>query len=958
MDVFLSYSRRDLALVRPLHEAVQQAGHDVWVDWEDIPPTAEWLEEIYRAIDAADAFLFVASPDSAASVTCGIELSHAVKRNKRLVVLVARDVDPAAVPEAIRKLQWIFVRDGEERGKTFEVLTTALVTDLERVRAHTRLLLRAREWAALGKDKSYLLRGGDLGAAERWLADEREPAATAEQKEYVAASRAHAQSVRRLLIGSLAAVLVIGSILLAVALNQRRLAQERRREAVFRQSLIAARREQDRYPSLAALLAREAVRIHDDPQAREALFQALARNDARQRLVLPGELGRASLSRDGTLILTGTGSEAAIWRATDGRRIATLPAGRDLHAAAFSPDGTKVLTITKDGAALWDLHGRRLAAFPVLTGYDETRLAWSPAGDRFFTVAGDNNARLWDLSGKLIGRVPLLSGSASWSPDGRHLLDGPDIYDAAGKKVARAQTRESWKGVAWRPAGDRFLSYGESQPVRIWDLRGKEVGAVGGPRDVVNDAAWSAGGDRIVSIAGGASIWSLDGTRVATVLGLGRIIAWDEYLVANCFDEAVCICDAAGNRVGIIELGPFAKGLIAAGAARGNILTRSWEGKVAVWTLDIAPPAELAGHGSDVNDAAWSPDGKQVLTVSYDRTARLWSASGTPLWTSERQRAGLRNAAWTADGAHFFTVDQDGGALLWDAATHRSRPASYFWSPDRRLFITAAGEVLDVEGGRRCKVPMGKLTPRWSPDGRLIATAGALFDLAGKRVAPLGDQATLTDIVWSPASDRLLTVADNSIGTIRDLQGRPLASLRGEPATITDAAWSPDGKLIATTSTRIYQMQIWDASDGRRLARVPGVFTEVAWRPDSRTILTLDFTTGALWNVEGSKLAELAGHASRISSATWSPSGDRILTTSYDHTARIRDAAGKPLVELTGHDDIVWRGTWSPDARRVLTVSADGTARIWPTVPLTELSDSYLTRALSEEERKAYLEIK
>ncbi|MDP6599762.1 MAG: toll/interleukin-1 receptor domain-containing protein, partial [Candidatus Poribacteria bacterium] len=35
-----------------------------WADWQDIPPTADWLAEIYRGIEAADSFLFIISPDS------------------------------------------------------------------------------------------------------------------------------------------------------------------------------------------------------------------------------------------------------------------------------------------------------------------------------------------------------------------------------------------------------------------------------------------------------------------------------------------------------------------------------------------------------------------------------------------------------------------------------------------------------------------------------------------------------------------------------------------------------------------------------------------------------------------------------------------------------------------------------------------------------------------------------
>ena len=41
----------------------------MWVDWEDIPPTAEWMREVEVAIEGADTFVFVLSPDSLKSRT-------------------------------------------------------------------------------------------------------------------------------------------------------------------------------------------------------------------------------------------------------------------------------------------------------------------------------------------------------------------------------------------------------------------------------------------------------------------------------------------------------------------------------------------------------------------------------------------------------------------------------------------------------------------------------------------------------------------------------------------------------------------------------------------------------------------------------------------------------------------------------------------------------------------------
>ena len=49
-DIFISYSRKDKEFVRQLWETLVQASQDVWVDWDDIPPTADLRQEIYLGI--------------------------------------------------------------------------------------------------------------------------------------------------------------------------------------------------------------------------------------------------------------------------------------------------------------------------------------------------------------------------------------------------------------------------------------------------------------------------------------------------------------------------------------------------------------------------------------------------------------------------------------------------------------------------------------------------------------------------------------------------------------------------------------------------------------------------------------------------------------------------------------------------------------------------------------------
>jgi hypothetical protein len=124
-DVFISYSRRDIDFVRHLFDQLTARDREAWADWQDIPPTADWLAEIYRGIEAADSFLFVISPDSVASEICILEIEHAVKHNKRLVPVVWKDADD--VHQSMSAHNWVFLRQQDDFEANFELLIDALL---------------------------------------------------------------------------------------------------------------------------------------------------------------------------------------------------------------------------------------------------------------------------------------------------------------------------------------------------------------------------------------------------------------------------------------------------------------------------------------------------------------------------------------------------------------------------------------------------------------------------------------------------------------------------------------------------------------------------------------------------------------------------------------------------------------------------------------------------------------
>ncbi len=92
-DVFISYSRKDKEFVHKLRDALIASDHTVWLDTKDIPYTADWREEIYRNIVAANNVLCVLSPTFIQSPYCRDEVEYAVEAGKRLVPIKIHEID-------------------------------------------------------------------------------------------------------------------------------------------------------------------------------------------------------------------------------------------------------------------------------------------------------------------------------------------------------------------------------------------------------------------------------------------------------------------------------------------------------------------------------------------------------------------------------------------------------------------------------------------------------------------------------------------------------------------------------------------------------------------------------------------------------------------------------------------------------------------------------------------------
>ena len=185
-DVFISYSRRDIAFARLIQEALQQSKVDTWIDWLRIPVGEKWWPEICEAIQNANVFMFIISKNSIDSSVCKDEINLALQNHKRIIPIIVDSLKPDVIREFVPdlpQLNWIiFEKDHifhieenpeiqsdklEDRQVAqplppqFEMalkkLNIAIHTDYEWVKFHTKNQVKALEWEK-HKDTSRLLR--------------------------------------------------------------------------------------------------------------------------------------------------------------------------------------------------------------------------------------------------------------------------------------------------------------------------------------------------------------------------------------------------------------------------------------------------------------------------------------------------------------------------------------------------------------------------------------------------------------------------------------------------------------------------------------------------------------------------------------------------------------------------------------------------------------------------------
>jgi WD40 repeat protein len=549
----------------------------------------------------------------------------------------------------------------------------------------------------------------------------------------------------------------------------------------------------------------------------------------------------------------------------------------------------------------------------------------SADGTRLFTANDDGAVYVWDAgSGRLLARLAGPAGGAvdaAMSPDGQRIVT---IWPQS--KTNKTSGQSGTDSGLWNASGARLADFGN-----------------------IERAVFSPDSKSIVTVGadGREKVWkSSDGGLELTLSGTSAHPIWIAFSPDSNFVRAL---DEDGRAL-------------------------AWEAHDGRLISQIALPRD---DGNEVSNGGISPDGKQVIVTGY--AARLFDAqNGRLLATMAGQDCGMVSAAFSPDGKLIVTVDAHGDIATWDTADYRKKAQlglvtdpqfapdgrTVQFSPDGAFLISSSPDNLttiwDATSGQALGTFRGQTATVTSAmflgKGDRIATASAdkttrIWDWKGDRaVANLAcsaaRQPTMEDVpilalmegdaVWLGISARDGSVASfaNGGACVWDLKGGQLLASKKSAGFVKRGAFSSDGSRIATVQF-IANSMIWDARSLQALGDVAcskGTVNDLEFSPDAKKIVAAcQDGLGILWDIGSPDSGRsLAGHAGAVHRAVFSSDSKRIVTASDDRTARVWDAESrKVLLVLRGHTQPVLDTSFSPDGRLVVTASADGTACVW-----------------------------
>jgi WD40 repeat protein len=701
-------------------------------------------------------------------------------------------------------------------------------------------------------------------------------AITAREERRRARKRLRKFAVRALALLAAAAVVFAGSEVYRAHIDKQ--------TAESRQLAAAADVNVARDPELSALLALQALHVHDTSQAEAALRESLPRIQEVRTFRIGTTASWAVFDpvNSNEVVSAGKDGAAWIWDVKTGRRLVRLrpksgfAVNGTADAVAFNPAGTQVAVGYGDGTVgLFNAsNGTELRSINVGPTVNDVRFIGGTGGLAIATLSG---VRVW-LPGQGSFRLSHTQGyTVAVDPQDplRFAVatsDGTVIWNLHASPPTHRNLGAGNYDAEFSPDGTEVVTADSSGFVYIYDLSTfKQVMLLDAGEGTADSAAFSQNGKLVVSgYASGAShVWD-----VATGLRLTTL---------------------AGNASRIYTVRFSTTG--------SEVVTTSADGTIRVWQ---AQPRELrmsfassvfGGTPNPAFAAQYSPRGGRILIVDNSSPARVYTGSGKPVSSGGQPvvlkpggTAYVETARFNRTGTEIVTADSDGTVDLWHASGSdyaqiprsspiqlRGGPARYAdFSPDgSRIAVVTNNNTAEVFSSQTGHL-LQTLNPKhgfllsvtaFSHNGRQILTGDNNGQVEVWNAATGHEMRVLSkagpavnDVEFNKTGSEFVTAADSGVVTIWDAHHyRQVRSINACPSPNT-ASFSPDDRKIVVACGN-GGAPVFDAATGQQLTVLEGAnvgeVNSAAFSPDGKSVVTTfdaDSTGGVqIWNSELAK---------------------------------------------------------------------------------------------------------
>jgi WD40 repeat protein len=375
-------------------------------------------------------------------------------------------------------------------------------------------------------------------------------------------------------------------------------------------------------------------------------------------------------SADGKSLVTASQDGAAyLWDVATGQRelllVGTGGAVGAVNAAAFSPDGSEIATASADrfGLIYYSRDGRLIAP---LAGHGDavTSIGFDPSGRAIVTGSSDGTARLWDALPEGTLEPILQAGQAV-----NTFFADQDPVSVAGRKAEILST-----------SGRVLRTLSVPGPITTWATDGQHLAIADARGDLA--LASRTGPPSTGHFPGLSALAYTDETLLIGFTNGNILVAKSSFYVHA--PGRVLSLDAAGGRF-LVRLARQVRVYTGTGTLVSTIRTKALQAtlspdggtvattrgkKAELWDASTGRLLHTLGpHGSLVSDAQFSPNGRQLVTVSYDHEGRIWSVrTGRLLRTLVGHSFPIRTGSYSPDG-HWIVTASYFTAGLWNAGT-------------------------------------------------------------------------------------------------------------------------------------------------------------------------------------------------------------------------------------------------------------------------------------------------